>query len=410
MDLFLILPIEKKHQSAFLMKTKNKKIVGILFIAFMMILPVSVNAQIICDISIDTQMPVCPDVYFELSVFEEPNQTFDWQIQEGQGFVSVGDESILGTTITDSTVFRVIVIDTIEFDTCVSELFGVGCRPEIIIEFDQLQLTCTNGDNDNGNSAKVKAIATGTFEPDEYHYFWDVPPLNLAPGDSSLALDLKAHQYYTITVVDNYGCPKTEEFWTEAFDNPEVEIDADPDTAYLQNPYITYTFTNLSEDSISITNHFWWFSDTIPDPDYENTSDLADPTYMYGSVGPYYVVLTVYNPQGCDTTFSKDVTVKPVKLFIPNVFTPGDGKANETFIITDDPDKQVVEESLSKFYLSSRLTVFNRAGRTVFRADNYDNSWDGDGLPDGVYYYVLECHGEKSDDVFKGSVTIIRSN
>ncbi|MCP4909786.1 MAG: gliding motility-associated C-terminal domain-containing protein [Bacteroidetes bacterium] len=383
-----------------------------LFILLVLVQVKANSAEVICDISMDTPMPVCPGIYFELSVFEEPNLTFEWQEKQGDNFVKVGDESILGTSIEDSTTFRVIVVDTITMETCTSNLFGVSVRPIINIEFDQLQLTCTNGDNDNGNSAKVRATASGAFNPDEYHYFWDVHPLQIAPGDSTLALNLKAHQYYSITVVDNYGCPKTEQFWTEAFSNPEVEINADPDTAYLQNPFVTYSYINLSEDSIPITNHFWWFSDTIPDPDYQNTSDLLEPTYEYGSIGQFYTILTVFNPEGCDTTYTKFVDVKPIKLFIPNVFTPGTGdSANEYFVITDDPDKQEKStEALSKFYVTSKLVVFNRAGRTVFKSDNYNNKWNGDNLPDGVYYYVLECNGVKGTDIYKGSVTILRGN
>ena len=99
-----------------------------------------------------------------------------------------------------------------------------------------------------------------------------------------------------------------------------------------------------------------------------------------------------------------------MKLFIPNVFTPGTGGPNEKFVITDDPDKTIFEDALNKFYVSSHLVVFNRMGRTVFEAENYDNSWDGSNLPDGVYYFVLKCNGVKSTDVFKGSVTIIRGN
>lgn len=360
----------------------------------------------------DIPMPVCPGIYFELSVFEEPNLKFEWQEKQGDTFVKVGDEDILGISIEDSTTFRVIVVDTITMETCTSNLFGVSVRPIINIEFDQLQLTCTNGDNDNGNSAKVRASASGAFNPDEYHYLWDVYPLQIAPGDSTLALNLKAHQYYSITVVDNYGCPKTEQFWTEAFSNPEVEITSNPDTAYLQNPFVTYSYVNLSIDSLPITNHFWWFSDTIPDPDYQNTSDMLEPTYEYGSIGQFYTILTVFNPEGCDTTYTKFVDVKPIKLFIPNVFTPGTGdSANEYFVITDDPDKQEKStEALSKFYVTSKLVVFNRAGTTVFKSNNYNNKWNGDNLPDGVYYYVLECNGVKGTDIYKGSVTILRGN
>jgi CHU domain-containing protein len=384
---------------------------------FLLLLIIAVNtsysqSRIDCAIKMDgTQMPVCPDIYFELFVFEQANQKYDWQIKNGNVFISVGDEPEYGSSIEDSTTFRVIVIDTIQEDTCVSDLFGVSVRPQIVIDFIQIDTTCTGGSDQVVDNAKVQAIASGAFESDEYQYIWDVPPINIDILDSSIAWGLRAHQYYNITVVDEYACPKTESFWIEAYDNPLIEIDADPDTAYIQNPFITYSYINLSEDSIPIQDGSpsWWFSDTIYDP--ENISNEEEPTYMYGSVGEYWVELKVRSDRNCDTVFSKTVFVKPVELFIPNVFTPGTGDdVNETFEITDDPDKLVRENPLIKFYVSSRLTVFNRSGRVVFRADNYDNSWNGDNLPDGVYYYVLECYGVKSNDVFKGSVTIIRGN
>lgn len=394
-----------------------KKSIGRIIILFISIIVVNIAstknaiAQVVCDISLDTPMPVCPDIYFELSVFEEPNLTFEWQKEINSTYVTVGNESVLGTSISDTSTFKVIVIDTITLDTCRSAPFGISVYPQINIEFNQLQLTCTNGDTAIGNSAMVKAIATGALESDEYQYFWDIPPLHIAPGDPSLAIDLKGHQYYMITVKDNNNCPKKDTVWTETYDNPEVEIYADPDTAYIQKPFVNYSYVNLSEDSISISNHFWWFQDTIPDPNYENTSDLPDPTYTYGQVGSYYTILTVYNPQGCDTTFSKTIEVKPVKLFIPNVFTPGNDGANETFMITNDTDnpaEKVYEGALNMFYVSSHLVVFNRMGRTVFEAENYDGMWNGDNLEDGVYYYVLKCNGVNSTDIFKGPITIIR--
>jgi hypothetical protein len=370
---------------------------------------ISAKAEVYCEISIDTPMPVCPGTYFELSVFEGANQVFDWQRQEGNGFVTVGNESILGLQLQDSATFRVIVIDTITNDTCPSELFGVGVRPLIQIEFFQHQLTCTNGDKDNGKNAKVGATASGTFQPDEYHYFWDVLPLQLAPGDSSLAIGLKAHQNYAIMVKDNYGCATRDTFYTKAYPNPVIEIFTDPgDTVYLQNPLVTYSFDNLSVDSIPLTTHSW----EIMEGDTVFSSELDEPTYKYNSVGEFYTYLTVVNPQGCDTIYTTQVTVKPVELFIPNVFSPGNGDgSNDKFEITTADNKgKVTDETLSRYYEQSRLVVFNRLGRKVFESNNYQNDWEGDNLPDGVYYYVLECHGAKSTDIFKGSVTIIRSN
>ena len=54
-------------------------------------------------------------------------------------------------------------------------------------------------------------------------------------------------------------------------------------------------------------------------------------------------------------------------------------------------------------------------GNMVFRRRNYINSGsvafngfskDGRRLPSGTYYYILNL--ENSDDVFKGSLTIVR--
>ena len=50
------------------------------------------------------------------------------------------------------------------------------------------------------------------------------------------------------------------------------------------------------------------------------------------------------------------------------------------------------------------LTVFNRWQQMVYKNENYDNSWTGEsnigsnlnqnnGLPSGVYFYILELTG-----------------
>jgi len=53
--------------------------------------------------------------------------------------------------------------------------------------------------------------------------------------------------------------------------------------------------------------------------------------------------------------------------------------------------------------------IFNRWGRIVYKSSDYQNDWDGGDLPDGVYFYVLKCYGARSNDVFKGSVSIYGS-
>ncbi|HMR19390.1 MAG TPA: gliding motility-associated C-terminal domain-containing protein [Sphingobacterium sp.] len=72
-------------------------------------------------------------------------------------------------------------------------------------------------------------------------------------------------------------------------------------------------------------------------------------------------------------------TVEIVTLFVPNVITPnGDGR-NDTFKIA----------GLESF-MSKKLLVFNRFGNEVYRSEDYQNDWNGEGLNEGTYFYYLE--------------------
>ena len=365
------------------------------------------QAQPSCEISIDKAIPVCPKSKFQLSVPPGDNYKYLWK-KDGD---SIANTPSILWTLTETAEFVVRVTDTLNFEECESDPFVVDVHTPINVEFEQRQLTCTNGDNANGNNAKVKAIASGEFEADEYHYFWDVKPIQVDPVDSSVAQGLKAHLIYNITIKDNYGCSLDTGFRTEAYDNPLVEIYSEPDSiAYIQKPDVAFFFDNLSSDSIDIIDHFWVVE--IGDPAYPDSvlDDLPpDPVVTFKTVGIWPVHLTVYNNQGCDTTYNSTIEIKPVELFIPNVFTPNNDGINDKFIIAimEDGDQKNRDILLRDYYRSSKLVVFNRWGRVVFQSDDYDNEWDGGKLSDGVYYYVLKCEGAKSNDVFKGAVTIV---
>jgi len=384
-----------------------------------------VLAQLNCDISISQTMPVCPNIDFELSAQYYNNSTYTWK-QDGELLDETGNTLLIN--ITETATFTLTITDNSTSDECTSEPFLVESHTPIEIDFIQLQLTCTNGDNDNGNNAKVKAVATGEFEPDEYHYFWNVSPLQIAPGDSTLAIGLKAHQFYNIEVRDNYGCPERDTVWTKAYDNPVVEITTDPDTAFIENPIVNFSYINLSEDTVQISNHYWDYGDCFEGSAIypicldDISTTLFTPTHAYGNpIGKdttYIATLTVYNQQGCDTIYTKDVMIRLVDLFIPNVFTPNGDGINDYFIITENQGTGGGGERaeydnydvLDIYYESSRLVVFNRWGRIVYESGDYKNDWDGDNLPDGVYFYVLQCHGFINNEVvYKGSVTIFGS-
>gem|GEM_PF-6699203 len=90
------------------------------------------------------------------------------------------------------------------------------------------------------------------------------------------------------------------------------------------------------------------------------------------------------------------VTVTNCSLDIPNAFTPGpEDEINATFEVPRIQNRDWA------------FIVYNRYGDIVYQNENYDNSWDGEDLPEGVYFYSLTSP-EKSQE-YKGWVRIFRN-
>ncbi|MBO2008534.1 gliding motility-associated C-terminal domain-containing protein [Hymenobacter negativus] len=92
----------------------------------------------------------------------------------------------------------------------------------------------------------------------------------------------------------------------------------------------------------------------------------------------------------------RQVALTPVEVqasMVPNIITPNNDRQNDTFAprIGGCP---------------GRLQVFSRWGQKVFESAVYHNEWGGEGLPAGIYYYLLGST-EGSTRV-KGWVEIVR--
>ncbi len=113
--------------------------------------------------------------------------------------------------------------------------------------------------------------------------------------------------------------------------------------------------------------------------------------------------LTIVDGNGCKVSDSISITIKckadtiipkdtvPIEFHIPNVFTPNGDGINEYF-------------EISLLDSNSKIEIFNRWGTSVYQSTNYDNKWDADGMPDGLYYFYLETN-KKS---FRGWLQIVR--
>ncbi|MBD2716312.1 gliding motility-associated C-terminal domain-containing protein [Microvirga sp. STR05] len=81
-------------------------------------------------------------------------------------------------------------------------------------------------------------------------------------------------------------------------------------------------------------------------------------------------------------------------LVFYNVVTPNNDGLNDQFII-----KNV------ELYSGSKLSIFNRWGKEVYKTTDYRNTYDGANASAGVYYYLLELPGGKS---YKGWFEVVK--
>ena len=131
------------------------------------------------------------------------------------------------------------------------------------------------------------------------------------------------------------------------------------------------------------------------------TSDAQLPMIIPGS---YTITWTFTDDQGNTTTETQGVTINLIEaclglVTVNDVITPNGDDVNDYWVL----------ENLS-YTEGCNVKIFNRWGAQIFETENYDNTWNGTSisgelLPEGVYYYIIQCYDNVS---FKGYITIIR--
>ena len=86
--------------------------------------------------------------------------------------------------------------------------------------------------------------------------------------------------------------------------------------------------------------------------------------------------------EGCFDNICETLLVVPADIENINVITPNDDGINDQLAF------QYLE-----FYPENEIFIFNRWGNLVYQAESYDNSWAGNDLTEGTYFYILEIRG-----------------
>ena len=130
---------------------------------------------------------------------------------------------------------------------------------------------------------------------------------------------------------------------------------------------------------------------------------LDNPDILYPTANPpenITYTLNVFSDDGCNLRASDQVFIRVLKnLKIPNAFTPNADLINDFWKI-----------AALNTYPEAQIHVFNRYGQTVFKSVGYEQEWDGsfngNPLPAGVYYYMIDL--QTNSPIVKGSVLILR--
>ena len=119
--------------------------------------------------------------------------------------------------------------------------------------------------------------------------------------------------------------------------------------------------------------------------------------------GTYFVNIT--DAMGCIVRDSIEVKSNPNICISPyRAFSPNDDDTHEFWEIEN-----------IELYPEAVISIYNRNGSQIYRRRNYENAEgvafggknsEGQPIPSGTYYYIINL--DNGDDVFKGTLTIVR--
>jgi gliding motility-associated-like protein len=206
-------------------------------------------------------------------------------------------------------------------------------------------------------------------------------------GSTASTITIQEPGEYSVEVMNN-GCPLKSIQDVTTFPLPVVTATAHPE--------IIVEGETTQLEASGLLNYTWEPKTSLSQPDIANP--VANP-----------VTSTLYTVSGTDSNGCagnatvqvsiKDATVI-MKLKPSNFFSPNGDAINQYWTIDNILD-----------YPECSVTIFDEKGVKVYTAKPYLNDWDGtfNGkiLPDGVYYFVIRCDGQEKQPK-TGSITVLK--
>ena len=244
---------------------------------------------------------------------------------------------------------------------------NISIKPVVPIDIssDKDTLVCTN--------QPIQVTLTATPTVGFVSFAWST-------GDTTSSILAIDPGTYTLTGTTNDGCTSTSTITLLGIAGPSLS---------LSSPIIFDDYNISKKDGndgeINLT-----VSEGTPGYTYSwsngsTTEDLSNLT-----AGNYYVTVTDAN--GCFTNGAISLK-EPGDLTLPNGFTPNGDGFNDVFVIKG-----------IQGYPNNKIIIWNRWGSLVYSKAAYTNDWtgisnDGNVLPDGTYYIVVELNDSTKENI-----------
>jgi gliding motility-associated-like protein len=299
--------------------------------------------------------------------------SFTYEFELGGALVGTNTTGFLGNA--SPGTYTVLVIDNF---MCEQQTTVELVAPQPVNSTETITTVSCDGREDG------EIVVEGIGGTAPYSYAWST-------GQSGPKVSNLASGNYTVTITDANDCQVIKSYTLMSAAPIIVTIQTEPHT----------DADNCNGSVMAIVlggtpaYSYDWIN--IPgNPDTGTVTDLCAGTYM----------LQVTDANGCSSeVVSGKIADERFECFEDRVvITPDGNGSNDEFII-------FCADALT----DNHLEIYNRWGQLVYETDNYSNDWEGtsqngDDLPAGPYYWVLDYSSPGSGEPLqkRGSLTIVR--